>query len=346
MFTESQWKEIRRREGDFRKLYSGEGCDYVLSWYFNCALDMQRADYLIAENDRDKWLQNELRAVETNTNEALDTTSLFYPMVEMFSYYGTHFLDRLFGAEVSMTGDQFWSKVVDYPVGDLQLPDVDGSPVLKEAIELAVWIKKNSPEGFLISMPDVGCPLNIAINLFGDRFLLEMAADPESAKRALDIIAEVTRRVTEVFCAAVGQQTLRSHNAYYVYTPYDYGGLSLCATQMVSPSDFGRLLGPADAACMPSSYKGMIQHICGKSAQHVPVLAKLPSVKGIQLNDIATEDFPAYYEGLRPDQIFHVRLTPIKLDAVLATSGGDRTIIIIIDAEDSINEKIPVGKRK
>jgi len=345
MFTESQWKEIRRREGDFRKLYSGEGCDYVLSWYFNAALDMQRPDYLITENDRDKWLQNELRAVKENTREALDSTSLFYPMVEMFSYYGTHFLDKLFGAEVGLYSGQFWSEVVDYPVSDLQMPDVDNSPVLKEAVELAQWIKKQSPEGFLISMPDVGCPLNIAINLFGDKFLLEMAANPKSAKRALDIVGDVTRRVIEVFCEAVGQQTIRSHNSYYLYTPYDYGGLSLCATQMVSPSNFDDLIATAEAACMPSSYKGMVQHICGKSSQHVAGLAKMPSVKGIQLNDIATEDFAAYYNGLRSDQIFYVRLTPIKLDEVLATSGGDRTIIIIIEAQDTINERIPVERK-
>lgn len=80
MFNESQWKEIRSRENDFRKLYSGEGCDYLLSWYLNVDLDQMRADYLFVDKDREKWLQNELRAVKENVIEALDTSSLFYPI--------------------------------------------------------------------------------------------------------------------------------------------------------------------------------------------------------------------------------------------------------------------------
>lgn len=345
MFNESQWKEIRSRENDFRKLYSGEGCDYLLSWYLNVDLDQMRADYLFVDKDREKWLQNELRAVKENVIEALDTSSLFYPIIEMFSFYGTHFLDKLFGAEVGFYEDQFWSKVVDYPVSQLQMPDVENSEVLKEAVEMAQWIKKKAPDGFLISMPDMGCPLNIAINLFGDKFLLEMAMDPKSAKRALDMIGDVTSRVMEVMIGAVGQETIRSHNSYYVYTPQDYAGLSICATQMVSPSDFDDLIADADTVSIPACYKGMIQHICGKSSQHVPGLAKMQSVKGIQLNDIATEDYAAYYKGLRQDQIFYMRLKPIKLDEVLAVSGGDRTIIVIIDEQDKIENKIPV-KRK
>ncbi len=329
MFSEAQWKEMDDRESQFVKLFSGEQPDYVPSWYHNAELKQTRPELLIAEKDREAWLNNQLRAVKANVEETLDGASLYYPIIEMFSLYGTHYVDKLLGGDVTWTGDQFWSKEMKCDVSCLQPPDLKNSALLKETIELAQWIKEKTDGKFLISMPDVGCPLNVAVNLFGENFFLEMAMDPESAKRVLMLIGDVTKLVYDALVAAVGQETIRCHNAFYVYTPQDYAGLSICATQMISPDNFSELVAAADDACVPDCYKGMIQHLCGSSKQHVAEIARRPRIKGVQLNDDAADQFEAYYEGLREDQIFYLWPTEnMPLDKILSITGGKRLVVI------------------
>jgi len=338
VFTESTWRELADRELAFRRLFAGERSDHVPAWHFNSGLGQIRPELLTVEQDREQWLDNQLRAVKENVTAALDSASLFYPIIEMFSLYGTHFMDILFGADVRWHEGQFWSEPVDYPVADIAPLDLDGVPLVQEAVELAAWLKEKTAGRFLISMPDVGCPLNIAINIFGESFLLELALNPKSAKRALMIIAAATRRVHEALIEAVGQETLRCHNAYYVYTPHDIAGLSICATQLVSPGHFRELVAAADDACLPPAYQGMLQHLCGHSAQHIAELARRPSVKGVQLNDAAADDFEAYYNGLRDDQVVYVIPTEqMPLGEVLSISGGRRLVILA-----KLDERIPL----
>jgi len=327
MFCESAWQELRAREFQFRKLFAGEWPDYVPSWHYRG--EQIRPELLIVDRDRDAWLEHQLQAVKTNVEDALDSASLFYPIIEMFSLYGTHYMDVLFGAEVKWHEGQFWSVPVDYAIAEIRPPDFQGIPLVRETVELARWIKEKTNGQFLISMPDVGCPLNIAINIFGDRFLMEMALNPESARRALMVIADATRRVYELLIDAVGQATLRCHNAYYVYTPYDYAGLSICATQLVSAEHFRELVAGADDASVPPVYQGMIQHLCGHSTQHIQELARRTMVKGLQLNDAAADDYKVYFEGLRQDQVVYVIPTErMPLDRLMSISGGVRTVIL------------------
>ena len=254
MLSEATWQELADRELAFRRLFAGERIEHVPAWHFNGGLNQIRPELLAVERDRNRWLQNQLRAVRANVEEALDSASLFYPIIEMFSLYGTHYMDVLFGAEVRWHEGQFWSEPVDYAVADIAAPVLNGSPLVRESVELAMWIKEKTDGRFLIAMPDVGCPLNIAINIFGEAFLLEMALDPNSARRALLLIGEATRRVCGLLIEAVGQETLRCHNAYYVYTPQDVAGLSICASQLVSPQHVRELIADADDACMPTVY--------------------------------------------------------------------------------------------
>ncbi len=52
MFTETQWKELDKRELEFRKIFAGEKPDYVPSWHFNGELKQTRPELLIAEKDK------------------------------------------------------------------------------------------------------------------------------------------------------------------------------------------------------------------------------------------------------------------------------------------------------
>ena len=330
MFSESTWAELGARESGFQRVFNGETLDSAPSWCFNGDLKQIRPEILLEEKDKEGWLDNQLRAVKANVEEALDAGSLFYPIIEMSSLYGTHYMDVLFGADVKWHEKQFWSESVDTPVADIAPPDFEGSELIGQTLELARWIKERTGGSFLIAMPDVGCPLNIAINLLGEQFLMELAIAPESAKRALDIIGEATRRVYELLIEAVGQETLRCHNAFYVYTPYDYAGLSICATQLISAEHFSACVADADDASVPPVYKGMIQHICGSSTQHIDELAGRQRVKGVQLNDAGADDFEAYFQGLRTDQVVYVCPTErMSLEKVKSISRGERTIILV-----------------
>jgi len=336
MFCESAWQELRSREQQFQKLFAGEKPDYVPSWYYR---DEQiRPELLVVDKDRDAWLDHQLQTVKTNAEEALDSASLFYPIIEMFSLYGTHYMDVLFGADVKWHEGQFWSVPVDYAIADIQPPDFDAISLVRETAELARWIKESTAGRFLISMPDGGGPLNIAINIFGDRFLMEMALNPDSARRALTVIADATRRVYELLIDAVGQATLRCHNAYYVYTPSDYAGLSICATQLISAEHFRELVADADDASVPPVYQGMIQHLCGHSTQHIQELARRTMVKGLQLNDAAADDHETYFNGLRQDQVVYVIPNErMPVERIMSTSGGLRTVILA-----KLDERMPL----
>ncbi len=329
MFSEDAWRELVAREYQFQRFFNGEKPDYLLSWFFDGSLNQINPGLLIEKKDKDAWLNHQFQTVKSNVEQALDSASLFYPIIEMFSLYGTHYMDVLFGAKVEWNGSQFWNQPLGYPVSELKDPDLEKHPLVRQTVELAKWIKEKTGGRFLISMPDVGCPLNIAINLFGEEFLTEMVSDPSSAKRALNLIARATCQIYEFLIEAVGWKTLRCHNAYYVYTPCDYAGLSICATQLISSEHFRNLVADADDAAAPMIYKGLFQHICGYSTQHIPEIARRKRIKGLQLNDAGADDFEAYFKGLRPDQIFYVWPTSkMTLEKILSLSGGQRTVLM------------------
>ncbi|RKY23917.1 MAG: hypothetical protein DRP83_08445 [Planctomycetota bacterium] len=332
MFSESQWQELKYREAQFAKVFAGERPDFVPVWFYHEQLGQMKPELLMLEKDRDAWLANQVKAVQANVAESLDGSTLYYPLIEMASFYGTHYIDALFGNDVQWVDGQFWSKEQKCEVSELQMPDLDNSPLLAETLELATWIKGKTEGRFVISMPDVGSPINVAINLFGERFFLEIAMNPEQAQRVLNMVARVTRRVYEELIKAVGQETIRCHNAFYVYTPYNYAGLSLCATQMISPSNFGDLVADADDASVPDCYEGMIQHLCGSSDQHVEEIAKRNRVKGVQLNDNGADQFESYFKALRQDQIFYLRPTEnMPVEKILSITGGERLLLTVTE---------------
>ncbi len=340
MFTETQWKELDYRENQFAKVFAGEKPDYVPVWFYHEELGQMRPELLMEEKNRDVWLDNQIKAVKINVEESLDSACLYYPLIEMASFYGTHYIDALFGNDVQWVKNQFWSKEQECEVSELQMPDLDNSKLLKETVELARWIKEKTKGEFLISMPDVGSPVNVAINLFGERFFLEIAMNPDSAKRVLAMIADTTRRVYEELVAAVGQETIRCHNAFYVYTPYEYAGLSLCATQMISPDNYSELVANADDLSIPNCYKGLMQHICGSSKQHAEEMARRPRIKGVQLNDNGADQFEDYFAALRNDQIFYLRPTEtMTMEKILSITNGQRLMLTVTERCD---EKIEI----
>ncbi|MCQ2399408.1 MAG: hypothetical protein MJ072_02755, partial [Clostridia bacterium] len=72
---------------------------------------------------------------------------------------------------------------------------------------------------------------------------------------------------------------------------------------------------------------GMI-HLCGSHLQHVETFREMKTLRAVQINDRAAEDFETYFKELRPDQVIYVRIGKhISREKVLEISDGERVII-------------------
>ncbi len=69
-------------------------------------------------------------------------------------------------------------------------------------------------------------------------------------------------------------------------------------------------------------------HLCGRHTQHIPTWRDMPSLHAVQLNDAAADALPAYFEGLRQDQIIYIGPTEtMTIEKIIAVTGGQRIII-------------------
>ena len=62
---------------------------------------------------------------------------------------------------------------------------------------------------------------------------------------------------------------------------------------------------PLDDALLGVYPHGGLIHLCGSHTQLIPLFAKMPHLKCVQLNDKAAEDLKFYVDGLRDDQVIY-----------------------------------------
>jgi hypothetical protein len=122
------------------------------------------------------------------------------------------------------------------------------------------------------------------------------------------------------------------------YMPPGGGLIDGCATQLLSPATYRKLIAPCDNQLMDTYPIGCLMHLCGASEQHIPTFREMPKLKAVQLNDRATEAFEQYYAGLRDDQILYVMPTAnVSIDTILRVSNGGRRIVIVADTPQNPN---------
>jgi hypothetical protein len=70
-------------------------------------------------------------------------------------------------------------------------------------------------------------------------------------------------------------------------------------------------------------------HLCGSHRQHLPVWREMESLRAVQLNDRASEDFEYYYNELRDDQIIYFfPTTEFTAESALEISKGRRIVLV------------------
>ncbi|MHC4716041.1 MAG: hypothetical protein ACYS5V_03670, partial [Planctomycetota bacterium] len=181
----------------------------------------------------DEWITDCLTDMGARVPELADRGT-YAPAHFELDALGTHFIDALFGAAVEFHDGQVWSRQLGCDVADLQAPDLSARTVLEAALTTATKAVEAGHGRVFVTTPVLSCPINIALNLFGQRLLLALLAAPRAARRALRIITDVIQECIRRFRRAVPHDLLRPTVASTRYMPAGYGFVAGCAPQLVS----------------------------------------------------------------------------------------------------------------
>ena len=265
----------------------------------------------------------------------LEYNGTFRPAVMSNRLYGVHFLDKLFGAEVFFRDDNWWNKPLEQPVGRLRPFDMGSSETWAMYEQLAKAMVEFSVGDYVIDMQILSCPVNIAINLMGESFLMATIIEPKEARRDIETITASIRQAHSRTRAIIPERLLRPFASAYRYTPAGYGEVDGCATQLISAECYAEFFAPHDESILSDYPNGGIMHLCGASAQHAPTFARMKSLKAIQIQNRAMNDFEIYYNTLRADQVIYARPNEIyPIERILRVSKGGRRIVICADNPD------------
>ena len=258
---------------------------------------------------------------------------IFRPLFLEYWFFGVHFVDAVLGARVVPTAQQgaggWWSECLTAPVGSLPSPDLRRSPAWQQAQALARAMRDSGAALPFFAPQVLASPLNIAVNLYGEEFLLALALQPDAARRDLRVITDTIKALTHWFRATLPPAQYQPVCVGGRCQPRGFGQICGCSTQLLSAAHYREFIAPLDAEVLCCSPRGGLIHLCGAHTQHLPAWREMPSLRAVQLNDRAAEDFPYYFTHLRDDQILYLNPTPTMTTArALEISGGRRLVLV------------------
>lgn len=281
------------------------------------------------------WVAGALASLAQAAERSRDAR-IFRPLYLEHWLYGVHFVDAVLGATVVPAAQEdsggWWTQCLTSPVGSLPAPEWSRNLPWQQAQALAQAMRESGAALPFFTPQVLASPLNIAINLYGEAFLLALALEPEAACRDLRIITDTITAMTRWF-----QQTLPPRQYQPVCVggrcqPRGFGQICGCSTQLLSAAHYREFIAPLDAEVLACYPRGGLIHLCGAHTQHLPAWRDMPALRALQLNDRAAEDFPRYFAALRDDQIFYLNPTPAMTAArALDISGGRRLVLVTDD---------------
>jgi hypothetical protein len=273
------------------------------------------------------WLDEVLDDMAAHACAAADRDT-FRPLAIELDPHGVHYIDALFGAEVYFHAGQVWSRELAMDLESLDVPDVRHSPVFLASIRLAQMAVQRARGRLMITNPVLSCPTNIAINLFGERFLAALAERPDVARHVLRIVTDVIETCTLAFMQVIPADVRRNSVVANRYAPPGYGQIDGCATQLISGRHYRGYFAQHDHEILAVTPHGGMIHLCGSHTQHIPTWRDMPLLKSFQLNDRATDDLEHFARGLRPDQVLYVTPTEKTPPARILQLTHGRPVII------------------
>ena len=324
----------RYHQGRVEALYRGEatGPLYIAGPAYGRSHGLWGTNEIDMLADPEAWLDDVLAGMAAHAADLADRAT-FRPLGMMVDPLGVHYVDALFGAHVYIYEEQTWAEELSCEVAELTMPDLARSEVFRQSLRLveravAVAQRPEAQGCMFVSLPVMSCPINIGINLFGQRLLTALIEQPAAAHRALRIITDVIIACTRAFLDVMPAHIWRNPVAESRYAPPGYGYINGCATQLVSARQYRAFFGPLDAEILGVYPHGGMIHLCGAHAQHIPTWRDLPVVRSVQLNDHATDDVERFFHGLRPDQILYIAPSDAMPAArILEITRGERLVL-------------------
>ena len=277
-----------------------------------------------------RWVQDVLADMAAKAELAADQAT-FRPLAIEPDCLGVHYIDALLGMPAFFHEGQAWAESFPGDVADLPRPDLSRSEAFRASLELAaiaVEAAQAAGGAVHVTTPVLSCPINIGMNLFGQRLLEALLERPAAARHALRVIADVILEAIAAFGRVIPEPLRRGSVALDRFAPEGFGQIDGCATQLLSPAVYAEFFAPLDAELLGAYGRGGMMHLCGAHVQHLPAWRAMPELRALQLNDRATDDFETYYRGLRDDQVIYVspnRAWPVE--RIMALTAGRRVVL-------------------
>jgi hypothetical protein len=156
-----------------------------------------------------------------------------------------------------------------------------------------------------------------------------MLAEPEHAMRDLKIINNTLREIHTWYRSVLPAQQLQPVISWERTQPPGYGQICGCTTQLVSGETYKAMIAPLDDWLLAEYPGGGMIHLCGAHEHLIPVFCGMAHLKSVQLNDRASIDLEAYYNGLRQDQIIYlIPCEDMTIEQAVELTGGNRLVIV------------------
>lgn len=328
---------IRIREFHFQKLsdlYAGKPLENVFFLYGINGYSPTN-EYLEPE----RWVDESLEMLASISEKSLNTV-VFKPLVLQTSPYGVHFVDRIFGANVYTHGDQWWADFLETPIGELEYPDLSENHTWQLAVRMANAFLASGVSVPLFSLPTLSSSLNIGVNLYGEKILIEILINPEKAHHDLEIINQLICDLHRWYLENIPLELLQPIVAVGRCQPRGFGQLCGCTCHLLPLDLYTEFVAPLDDQLLSVYPNGGMIHLCGEHTQHIPVWKKMRSLRAIQVNDKASEDLEIYFNELREDQIIYLNpTTTMTIERALEITGGKR-LVIVAETSKSIKRRL------
>lgn len=314
------------RQAHFERLsavFDGETFDEA--FVLNGLGDYSEDDSADWESYLDTALDNLAQHAETAKGKRI-----FRPLALNYNPHGVHFIDYIFGADVYRMDDGSWqTHYLDTPVGTLERPDLEENDSWLAATGLARAFLERDVPGVLFSIPTIASALNIAVNLYGQKIFETMLSDPAAARHDLRVINDLLCEIHQWYIDNIPAEILQPIVGFHRTQPPGFGQICGCTTQLLSPDQFADFVAPLDDELLSVYPNGGMIHLCGTHTQHIPVWREMKSLRAIQVNDRAADDFEQFYNELRPDQVFYVNVYPgMTIERTMEISGGARVVLV------------------
>lgn len=289
------------------------------------------------ETDPAGWVRASLEWLAGQVERACDRR-VFRPMSMEHWFRGVHFVDAVLGATVKPTSQEgaggWWVEHLASPIGTLRSPDLENNVTWKKAQTLARAMAATPAPGVFLAPQVFASPLNIAVNLYGEEFLVALALEPDAVRRDLRVITDTIRTMTGWFLETLPPDRYQPICVGGRFQPRGMGQICGCTTQLLSAEQYREFIAGLDAEVLGSYPRraGMI-HLCGAHAQHIPVWREMKELRAVQINDRAAEDFELYFQGLRDDQVIYLNPTPTMTVEKALTISGRRRVVLVAEPE-------------